>query len=237
MLSQMDLSQLQHLVESGIWRENDEMWCQIYIRFCELAIDGLTQFDKFGGEEFWQQGRDKGFCQQDRERTPIEERSPFEEWLEKRNRCFVNIYTNDNMVLPRAVVTAIARLHKDSSAESWRFWEDIRKSDRRRHKAQQREATHLMERAKLQPSNGQWGIEEMQKIQAALPEYRLRIWNSDFVKTFDGNPNNSMYNIYLFEHNNHFRVITSMAMFFGKHFWCDECETAYGKGERHLCIM
>jgi len=159
--------------------------------------------------------------------------SNFDEWLQSRmghGHCLVKIHSNDDMGFVRGVVTGQALVHKHDNEKTNRFWQQIRKGDLLHNKTQLRTAIKLLEGL-------QNGPPDMEKVQALVPEYRIRVWGKHFLKIFDGNPKEAKYDIYLFEHDGQYYVITAMAAFFGASLWCRVCEKSYRCGVKHLCIL
>jgi hypothetical protein len=55
-----------------------------------------------------------------------------------------------------------------------------------------------------------------------------------FFQIFEGDVNSDKV-IHLFHLKNHFCVITKMAAFFDKSYWCEQCEKGYDHREDHKC--
>ena len=70
-----------------------------------------------------------------------------------------------NLCLPRSVVTALARLAKDTDEGAKNFWDTISRGDKHRNTLQLREAKALVQRAGLGAHKGPMGIPEINAIQ------------------------------------------------------------------------
>ena len=68
-----------------------------------------------------------------------------EQFLEKK-RCIIQIRNDDNLCMARAIIVAIAYIHKHDPKYQW---ESVRKGDTHRYTLQKRKATELMELAGL----------------------------------------------------------------------------------------
>ena len=140
----------------------------------------------------------------------------------REKHCFIQIRNTDDICCARAIVTAIARVEKHPK------WESIRKG----RKIQQQLALELHEKANIPVA--ECGIDEIKRFQAVLPGYQVHVYSLESACiTFKGPPADQK--IFLFNHNNHFDVITSMPAFLGNGYYCDTCEKGYNTKEHHAC--
>ena len=69
-----------------------------------------------------------------------------------------------------------------------------------------------------------WGIEEMKLFQAAVPDYQLVVVSGDHFNAIIYKGPETEKPIYLYYHNGHYDVITSMLAFLGRAYFCLKCE-------------
>ncbi|WAR14570.1 ACTB-like protein [Mya arenaria] len=74
------------------------------------------------------------------------------------------------------------------------------------------------------------GIEEVKKFQAVLTNYQLYV----ISKTIPMGPD-SDNKIFLYHHDQHYDIITSMPAFLGRSYFCTECQKGYDHKEKHKC--
>jgi len=88
--------------------------------------------------------------------------------------------------LARAIVTAIAQIHKHDKDYQWN---SIRHGDRFRSTVQKTQAENLMKTAGLSLHDGMCGYLELQKMQAVLPDYRIKVYTKEKYGglLYDGN--------------------------------------------------
>ncbi|XP_030840510.1 uncharacterized protein LOC105442037 isoform X1 [Strongylocentrotus purpuratus] len=146
-----------------------------------------------------------------------------------RKRCIIRMKNKDNMCCPRAIVTGIARIEKHPNFESIK----------RGYKQQREYAIELYKQAKL-PENTKCGIEEIKLFEKTefMAGFRVVVVSKEHLNfiTYAG-PEDRQHTIYLYVHDNHFDLITSMAAFYNKSYFCHECLVGYDKKLRHDCIF
>ena len=149
------------------------------------------------------------------------------EYLHKKGSV-VTIKNNDNLCLARALVTAIAKIEK---APNYR---NMIRSD---NKIQEKEATKLHDAANV--PLGPCGIPEVEMFQKYLTNYEINIvsGNHDNSIIYPPKPstNNNVTPIYLYLHDNHYDVITSMPGFLSEKYFCHTCRRSYAYKFDHLC--
>ena len=141
----------------------------------------------------------------------------------KDKKCILRIQNNDDLCCARAIVTAKARLDQHPK------WESIRKG----YEPQQTLASALHETAKV--TKTECGIEEIKKIQAVLDGYQLHIISKEHFNGIIYSGPEAEKKLYLYYHDNHYDVITSMAAFLTKNYFCTKCQKGYDHQEQHKC--
>ena len=149
------------------------------------------------------------------------------EYLHKKGSV-VTIKNNDNLCLARALVVAIAKIEKDPK------YKNLIDS---RWRTQEKKAIELHERANV--PFGPCGIPEVEMFQKYLTRYEINIisGNHDSSIIYPPKPstNNNVTPIYLYLHDNHYDVITSMPAFLSKSYFCHTCRQSYTNKLKHLC--
>ena len=138
------------------------------------------------------------------------------------------------MCLARALVTAIARIEK---APNYR---NMIRSD---NGIQEKEAKklHAAANVPLAPC----GIPEVKMFQKYLTKYEINIVSGNQDNTIiyppktgnnnNNNNNNNVTPIYLYLHDKHYDVITSMPGFLSRAYFCHTCKKVYDHKLAHLC--
>ena len=131
------------------------------------------------------------------------------------------------MCLARALVTAIAKIEKAPN---------YRNMMRTGNKIQEKEAKKLHAAANV--PLGPCGIPEVKMFQKYLTNYEINIvsGNHDNSIIYPPEPStNNVTPIYLYLHDNHYDVITSMPGFLSKQYFCHTCRRTYTHKLGHLC--
>lgn len=150
----------------------------------------------------------------------------YEEECVKRKGIVV-IKNNDNLCLPRALVTAVAYVDKDPGYKKVR--KDVGKEQLKR-------AQKLMEGADIQiPLEGA-GVPELQKFQQQLKGYKIVVYQygtkgRDVM--FEGLEGEK--NLNLIFHDGHYNVITSLTAAFVCRYYCENCRIPYDHKKDHRC--
>ena len=134
-------------------------------------------------------------------------------------RAIVRIQNKDNLCLARAIVVAKAKVDNDER------YENIRKSEK---PLQGRLAHELHEKAGV--PLGQCGIEEVKKFQAYLTDYQINIVSKEHLNSLIYSGPEASKHIYLYAHDNHYDIITSMPAFLARKKYCHICK----KYDQHL---
>ena len=143
----------------------------------------------------------------------------------EKKRCFIQIRNKDELCLARAIVTAIARLDKDRRWSSFRQGAAIQRT----------EALKLHNRAGVPLAC--CGLEEVKKFQAVLAGYQIVVVSAEcFNRIVYKGPDTEKV-IYLYLHDGHFDIITSMAAFLNRAYFCVKCCKGYDveDGRHHKC--
>ncbi|MBW0532615.1 hypothetical protein O181_072330 [Austropuccinia psidii MF-1] len=101
---------------------------------------------------------------------------------------------------------------------------------------QRKEALKLCEMAGLD-SMQPCGLDEVQKLQSVLPEYRLCVYTDQRGKecVFKGKYGAGKKNIHLLLHNNHFSAILYPCKAFDFNYLCDKCVVYFNNKGQHKC--
>ena len=149
------------------------------------------------------------------------------EYLHKKGSV-ITIKNNDNLCLARALVVAIAKIENDPN------YTNLRDSKKR---AQQNKAIALHERANV--PFGPCGLPEVDLFQKYLTNYEINIvsgnHNDSIIYPPKPSTNNHVTPIYLYLHDNHYDVITSMPGFLSTIYFCHKCKKTYSNNSDHLC--
>ena len=147
------------------------------------------------------------------------------EYLHKK-KSIITIKNQDNLCLARALVVAIAKV--DNAPNYDNLLRHVR--------AQQVKAIELHANAKV-PMGPSCGLEEVDMFQKHLTEYEINIvsGNHDNAIIYPSQPSTDKTPVYLFLHDNHYDVITSMTGFLSKSYYCHKCRRAYSNKLDHLC--
>ena len=146
------------------------------------------------------------------------------EYLHKKGSV-ITIKNNDNLCLARALVVAIAKVEK---APNYAY---LRDDDR----AQEKKARELHAAANV--PLGPCGIEEVKLFQKHLTSYEINIisGNHDNAIIYPSEHSNNVTPIYLYLHDNHYDIVTSMPGFLNRAYFCHKCRKGYSNKFDHLC--
>ncbi|XP_052776205.1 uncharacterized protein LOC128214030 [Mya arenaria] len=135
----------------------------------------------------------------------------------------LQIRNTDELCCARAIVTAIARIEKHPQ------WNNIRLG----HHAQKQLALNLHDKAGVPLQR--CGIDEVKLFQSALPDYKIVVLSKDHFNAIIYEGQEDGIPIYLYSHNEHFDVITSVAGFLNRSYFCLKCKKGYSNKEQHAC--
>ena len=149
------------------------------------------------------------------------------EYLHKKNSV-ITIQNNDNLCLARALVVAIAKVENAPN------YKNLTRTDRR---TQEKKAKELHTAANV--PLGPCGIPEVEMFQKYLTNYEINIVSGNHASSIIYPPkpstNNNVTPIYLYLHDNHYDVITSMPGFLSQNYFCHTCRQSYACKFDHLC--
>ena len=149
-----------------------------------------------------------------------------ESYLESK-RSVVRIRNNDDLCLARAIVVAIAKADGDKR------YKLLTKHNR---PAQEKAARELHRKAGV--PLGPCGIPEVKQFQKHLPEYEINIVSMDHGNSIiypECPADVEVKRLYLYLHNNHYDVITTMPGFLNRGYFCHKCRKTYNSTVQHLC--
>lgn len=138
-------------------------------------------------------------------------------------RSVIQIKNNDELCCARAIVTAIARIEKHPQ------WDSIRRG----YELQQIMAIDLHKKAKVPLTR--CGMEEVKQFQAILPTYQIHVLSKEHFNAVIYEGPEGGIPIYLYCHDRHFDVITKMAGFLNRSYFCQQCKKGYTNKEKHSC--
>ncbi|XP_045186812.2 uncharacterized protein LOC123544812 [Mercenaria mercenaria] len=139
------------------------------------------------------------------------------------SKSVIQILNKDELCCARAIVTATARIEKHPR------WNNIRRG----LGVQKDLAIELHRLAGVDEQ--QCGVEEIKKFQAVMPKYKIYVLSKECFNNFvyvgpdDGIP------IYLYLHDNHYDVITTITGFLKRSYFCKKCLKGYNDKEKHMC--
>ena len=128
-------------------------------------------------------------------------------------RSIIRIQNSDNLCCARAIVTAVAKLENDPR------YKHIRNPKR---KIQGKLAKELHDIANV--PYGKCGISEIKQFQAVLPNFQINVVSREQFNGIIYSGPNTGTPIYLYLHNDHFHVITSMPAFLNRAYYCATCQ-------------
>ena len=141
----------------------------------------------------------------------------------KEKQCIIQIRNRDELCCARALVTAKARLEKSNS------WDNIRRG----LKIQTYLAQELHKKAGV--PLGICGLEEITKFQNVMEGFQNHVISKDHFNGIIYHGPDAPHKIYIYHHETHYDVITSMPAFLNKNYFCSKCFKGYDKKERHSC--
>ena len=150
------------------------------------------------------------------------------EYLKKKGSV-ITINNKDDFCLARALAVSIARIEKDPR------YNHIRESTRH---IQLDRALDLHQAANV--PLGPCGLNEVKLFQQYLTNYQIIVVSGDHNNSIiyppqpPANPNPEK-SIYLYFHDNHFDVITSLPGFLNRSHFCHRCHKTYDHTTDHLC--
>ena len=147
----------------------------------------------------------------------------------KKKKSIIPINNKDDFCLARALAVAIARIEKDPK------YAQIIKPDR---PVQLQRALDLHRAANV--PLGPCGMDEVKLFQQYLISYQIIVVSGDHNDSIIYPPKppinpDDQKSIYLYFHNNHFDVITSIPRFLNRSYFCHRCHKSYSNTADHVC--
>ena len=130
-------------------------------------------------------------------------------------KCVIRIRNKDSLCLARALVTDIACQEADPD------WNSI---------PQGRQLQTILAKELHQKANvpeGLCGLPEIAKFQAVIVDYQIVVLSAEHFNAIIYKGPKREKQIYLYLHENHFDIITSVSAFLGKGYWCLECKEGF----------
>ena len=82
---------------------------------------------------------------------------------------------------------------------------------------------------------GPCGIDEIKQFQSTLTGYQIKVVSKEYFNTTIYSGPVAGRKIYLYHHDDHYDVLTSMATFLNRSYYCDTCQKGYDHKENHEC--
>lgn len=141
--------------------------------------------------------------------------------LEKQ--CILRIQNKDDLCCARALVTAKARLDKHEK------WEAIRKGCNIQE--QLARALHYQAGVPIRKC----GIEEIKLFQMVMKDVQIYVVSKEHFNSIIYEGPEAESKIYLYYHDQHYDIITSMPAFLNRSYFCHSCHKGYQHREQHRC--
>ncbi|XP_071509043.1 uncharacterized protein [Diadema antillarum] len=132
----------------------------------------------------------------------------------------------DNMCCARAIVTGIARIENDEN------WNSIRQSY-----GKQGEYAKSLHREASVPYV-KCGIDEIKQFEntARMRNYRVILISKENLNTIIyAGPDDRQHAIYLYHHDDHYDLVTSLSAFYRRSYFCEKCLKGYDVKFDHKC--
>ena len=150
------------------------------------------------------------------------------DYLHKKGSVITIKNNNDNLCLARALVVAVAKIEKDPK---------YKRLIDPKGGAQLEKAMELHRAANV--PFGPCGLPKVEMFQKYLTNYEINIvsgnHNDSIIYPPKPSNNNNVTPIYLYLHDNHYDVITSMPGFLSTSYFCHKCSKSYSNNSDHLC--
>ncbi|XP_052815380.1 uncharacterized protein LOC128242318 [Mya arenaria] len=141
----------------------------------------------------------------------------------ENKRSIIQIKNTDELCCARAIVTAIARHEKHPQ------WNSIRRG----YAIQGQLAEELHWKACIPLTK--CGLDEVKAFQVAVPKYQIHVLSKDHFNAIVFSGPEGGVPIYVYLHDGHFDVITTMTGFLNRNYFCTVCKKGYQHQERHTC--
>ncbi|CAG2245162.1 unnamed protein product [Mytilus edulis] len=141
----------------------------------------------------------------------------------KDKKCIIQIQNTDELCCARALITAKANIDKHPK------WEDIRKG----RLIQKQLAIELHEKANI-PLKA-CDLEDIKQFQSVMNDCQIHVVSQQHFNGIIFQGPEAEKKIYLYHHNEHYDVITSMPAFLNRSYYCSTCQKGYQNKEEHKC--
>lgn len=78
-------------------------------------------------------------------------------------------------------------------------------------------------------------LDDVKTFQLALPGYQIHIVSKESFNAIVYQGPEAEKKIYLYHHDNHYDVITTMPGFLNRSYFCQKCQKGYDHKEKHIC--
>ena len=96
-------------------------------------------------------------------------------------------------------------------------------------------ALELHKQAGIKP--GKCGLDEVRQFQSLLADYQIYIISKEHFNAIIYSGPESSKKIYLYYHDNHYDIISSMSGFLSRNYYCTHCNNGYSNKEDHKCNL
>ena len=141
----------------------------------------------------------------------------------KKKKKIIRIQNDDDLCCARAIVTAKANIDEHEK------WNSIRQG--RNIQGDLAKELHGMAGVPI----GQCGLEEIKLFQEVLHGYQIHVVSQEHFNGLIYSGPEAEKKIYIYYHNNHYDVITSMPAFLSKNYYCTKCYKGYDHKAKHQC--
>ncbi|XP_045168552.2 uncharacterized protein LOC123531553 [Mercenaria mercenaria] len=138
-------------------------------------------------------------------------------------RSIIQRKNYDELCSARAIITAKAKIDQHAQWNSIRLGRDI----------QRQLANKLHKDADVLP--GKCGLEEIEKFQQVLTDYQIIVISKEHFNGIIYTGPDTEKKLYLYYHDDHYDVITSMAALVSRNYYCTKCCKGYNTKEDHKC--
>ena len=147
-----------------------------------------------------------------------------------RKNCIITVKNDDTTCLARSIVTAMANLHPEEWTKT-----QLKNGFNSSRKLQRDQAMKLHEEANVEINDYGNDLTDIEKFAKHLDIEINIIDTEQFNSIIYTSNKGSEDKIYLLKTRNHFDVIKSMTAFYDSPYYCQECNKAYTKRDKHKC--
>ena len=138
-------------------------------------------------------------------------------------KSIIQIRNKDELCCARALITAMARVQNHPQ------WNNIRLG----HKIQEQLARDLHIKAGVPLTS--CTLDHVKQFQMVLPDFQIHILSMEHFNAIVYQGPEGGIPIYLYNHNEHFDVITKVTGFLDRSYFCLQCKKGYNNKEKHSC--